>query len=133
MIIRARQEGNTVIFNLEGHLDFETINQFEQSCQRVLVRDSQHRIVVNMESLRFVGSSGISQFVQVLKTINRKECKPKLVSVSSEFEKILRALESSRNPFDIFESEAMGILAFDNPQPEATAVPAQKTKKKGSA
>lgn len=134
MIIRARQEGNTVIFNLEGHLDFETITNFEVSCNRVIEKNSEHRIVVNMQSLRFVGSSGISQFVQVLKTMNRRESKPKLVSVSSEFEKILRALESSRNPFDIFENEAQGILAFDAPQPtESTLTPCPKSKKKGSA
>jgi len=133
MIIRARQEGNTVIFNLEGHLDFETIMQFEQNCQRILNQDSKPRIVVNMETLRFVGSSGISQFVEVLKAINHRDCKPKLVSVSSEFEKILRALETKRNPFDIFESETQGLLAFDAPQPVTEDGAALKPKKKGTA
>jgi len=133
MIIRARQEGNTVIFNLEGHLDFETIVQFEDSCRRILNQDSKPRIVVNMETLRFVGSSGISQFVDVLKTINNRDCKPKLVSVSSEFEKILRALEIKRNPFDIFENETQGLSAFDAPQPTQADAPALKMKKKGTA
>ena len=49
---------------------------------------------------------GINQFVKVLKTINHQTIKPKLVSVSTEFEKILRALETVRNPFDIFENES---------------------------
>ncbi|NBX75519.1 MAG: anti-sigma factor antagonist [Proteobacteria bacterium] len=133
MIIRARQEGNTVIFNLEGHLDFETITQFEHSCRRLLAKDAQPRIVVNMETLRFVGSSGISQFVEVLKTINHRDCRPKLVSVSSEFEKILRALETKRNPFDIFESETQGLLAFDAPQATPDEAPAPKMKKKANA
>lgn len=133
MIIRARQEGNTVIFNLEGHLDFETITQFQENCRRILLQDSLPRIVVNMESLRFVGSSGISQFVEVLKALNHKDCKPKLVSVSSEFEKILRALETTRNPFDIFETEAQGLLAFDAPPTQTDLTPSPKTRKKGTA
>ncbi|NBV51456.1 anti-sigma factor antagonist [bacterium] len=113
MIIRARQEGNTVIFNLEGHLDFETIIEFEQTCTRVLSQGTRPRIIINMQELRFVGSSGINQFVKVLKTINHKDLKPKIVNVSTEFEKILRALQSVRNPFDIFENETQGLLAFD--------------------
>jgi len=116
MIIRARQEENTVIFSLEGHLDFETIVQFEKTCEKVLAHESPPRIIVNMQGLRFVGSSGINQFVKVLKTMNRALQKPKLVSVSSEFEKILRALETVRNPFEIFENETQGLLAFQTPQ-----------------
>lgn len=132
MIIRARQEENTVIFNLEGHLDFETIIQFQETCQRLLTHNTDQRIVVNMEALRFVGSSGINQFVKVLKTINQKNIKPKLVGVSIEFEKILRALETVRNPFDIFENETQGILAFDTPADNSLEA-AAKLKRKGTA
>jgi len=132
MIIRARQEENTVIFNLEGHLDFETIVQFEETCRRLLTSDAVPRIIVNMEALKFVGSSGINQFVKVLKTINHQPTKPKLVCVSTEFEKILRALETVRNPFDIFENEVQGILAFDAPtSPELEKK--DKSKRKGTA
>jgi anti-anti-sigma factor len=132
MIIRARQEGNTVIYNLEGHLDFETIVQFEESCKRVLAQLTDPRIVVNMELLKFVGSSGINQFVKVLKTMNHRDLKPKLVSVSTEFEKILRALETVRNPFDIFENETQGILAFDTLNDALPPAPG-KPKQKGTA
>jgi len=131
MIIRAKQEGNTVVLHLEGHLDFETIIQFEKTCQQVKPHGEATRLIVNMEALRFVGSSGISQFVNVLKSINHKECKPKLVQVSSDFEKILRALQNSRNPFDIFETEAQGISAFDMPPPPPTSPPSKN--KKGHA
>ena len=132
MIIRTRQEENTVIFNLEGHLDFETIVQFEETCRRLLTSDAVPRIIVNMEALKFVGSSGINQFVKVLKTINHQPTKPKLVCVSTEFEKILRALETVRNPFDIFENEVQGILAFDAPtSPELEKK--DKSKRKGTA
>jgi len=128
MIIRAKQEGNTVVINLEGHLDFETIVQFEQTCHKVKSQGTETRLIVNMESLRFVGSSGISQFVNVFKSINHKDSKPKLVQVSSDFEKILRALQNSRNPFDIFETEAQGISAFDMPPPPPVS-PSSKNKK----
>ena len=115
MIIRAKQEGNAVVLQLEGHLDYETIIEFEKTCQKIKTQSSLNQLVVNMESLRFVGSSGISQFVNVLKSINQKDRRPKLVHVSSEFEKILRALQNSRNPFDIFETEAQGLMAFEMP------------------
>lgn len=132
MIIRARQEENIVIFNLEGHLDFETIVKFEETCQKIYSQSTDQRIVVNMEQLRFVGSSGINQFVQVLKDINHRTVKPKLVNVSSEFEKIFRALQTVRHPFDIFENEAQGIVAFDA-SPETLSSENKKNKKKGTA
>ncbi|NBX92314.1 MAG: anti-sigma factor antagonist [Proteobacteria bacterium] len=132
MIIRARQQENVVIFNLEGHLDFETIVKFEETCQKIYSESTQQRVIVNMEQLRFVGSSGINQFVQVLKDINHREVKPKLVNVSSEFEKIFRALQTTRHPFHIFENETQGILAFDG-QSETTPVVTKKSKKKCNA
>lgn len=128
MIIRAKQEGNAVVLQLEGHLDFETIIEFEKTCQKIKTQSSLNQLVVNMESLRFVGSSGISQFVNVLKSINQKDRRPKLVHVSSEFEKILRALQNSRNPFDIFETEAQGLMAFDMP-PTPIGTSGSKNKK----
>lgn len=138
MILRARTDGSIVIFELEGQLDFETTQQFEDACSSVM---TQHggtgRIVFNMERLRFVGSSGINQFIRVLKGFNSGPERPKYCHVSPEFEKLLRAFETARSPFEVFpkESEALAAFASTPPIPMRmkSATTAAKKKKKPQA
>lgn len=113
MILKAKQDGNTVIFELEGQLDFETTLKFQEACTGVLKQSSEQRVVLNMEKLKFVGSSGINQFVQILKEFNHHPTKPKFCKVSSEFSKIFKAYQTTRNPFELFEDEPQAIAAFD--------------------
>ena len=117
MIMRARHERNVVVFELEGHLDFETTQLLEDTCVTVLQKNQSQRIIFNMERLKFVGSSGINQFIRVLKEFNNLPEKPKLCRLSSEFQKMFRAYQTSRNPFEIFEEENEAIAAFDLPAP----------------
>ena len=113
MIMRAKNEGNVIVFELEGHLDFETTQQFEETCLTVLKKSETQRIVFNMKGLKFVGSSGINQFIKVLREFNGLDEKPRLCHLSSEFQKVFRALQPARNPFAIYEDEAQAIVAFD--------------------
>jgi len=115
MIMRAKNQGNVVVFELEGHLDFETTQQLEDTCVNVLRKNESQRIVFNMEKLKFVGSSGINQFIKVLKEFNTLPEKPKLCRVSSEFAMMFKAYQTARNPFEIFDEETLAIESFDHP------------------
>lgn len=112
MVLRAKHEGEVVIFELEGQLDFETTLQFKETCASVLEKSNSRRMVFNLEKLKFVGSSGINQFIRVLKDFNSLAEKPKYCHLSSEFLKIFRALQPSRNPFEIFDTERVAIESF---------------------
>src|SRR4051812_23182949 len=109
MIMRAKQEGDLIVFELEGHLDFETTQQFEETCNALIAKNKSSRVIFNMEKLKFVGSSGINQFIKVLKDFNGLDRKPRLCRLSSEFQKIFRAYQTSRNPFEIHEDEAQAL------------------------
>ncbi len=115
MILRAKQDGNVLLFELEGHLDFETTQQFEGTCTAMIERAPDSRVIFNLEKLRFVGSSGINQFIKIMKTFNGLDTKPRLCYVSSEFEKMFRAYQTTRNPFEIVESEVLARASFDLP------------------
>ena len=128
MIMRAKQDGNVIVFELEGHLDFETTQQFEETCASFIRNSSNEsqtpRVIFNMEKLKFVGSSGINQFIKVLKDFNALDQKPRLCRLSSEFQKIFRAYETSRNPFEIFDDETQAVVSFDlAPAPKRTRKP----------
>ena len=121
MNLIAKQDGNIVIFELEGHLDFETTQRFQEHCKGLYKANKEQRIVLNMEKLRFVGSSGINQFVRILKSFNSQDAKPKFCRVSSDFLKVFRAYQTSRNPFEVFEDEVQAKVAFDLPPPPKRA------------
>ena len=115
MIMRAKQDKNVIIVELEGHLDFETTIQLKDTCAGLMKRNGTGRIVFNMERLKFVGSSGINQFIQVLKSFNTLNEKPRYCRLSVEFQKIFKAFQTTRNPFEVFEDESTAIVSFDLP------------------
>lgn len=115
MIMRAKQDGNVIVFELEGQLDFETTLQMKETCHTLMKKNNTTKVVFNMEKLKFVGSSGINQFIRVLKDFNALEEKPKFCRLSSEFQKVFKAYQTSRNPFEIFEEEAQAVISFDLP------------------
>ncbi len=112
MIMRARQDRNIIVLELEGHLDFETSHQFKETCLNLMKKLSTNQMVFNLAKLKFVGSCGINQFVKVLKEFNNRKDRPKFYGVSSEFTRILRALQAKRNPFEICENETDAIESF---------------------
>ena len=129
MILRARKEADITIFELEGHLDFETTQQFHDKCEALFTDNPACQVVFSMQKLKFVGSTGISQFIGIIKTLNTKKPRPRLCLLSSEFNRMFRASETVRNPFEIFETEAQAILSFTQPvekkprrKPEAEAI-----------
>jgi anti-anti-sigma factor len=115
MILRARKDGNITVFELEGHLDFETTQQFHDKCDAMMSDTPETEVVFNMEKLKFVGSSGINQFITILKRFNTRKPKPRLCKLSTEFHRMFRAYETTRNPFEIFETEGEAITSFTNP------------------
>lgn len=115
MILRARKDGNITVFELEGHLDFETTQQFHDKCDSLMTDAPEHQVVFNLEKLKFVGSSGISQFITILKRFNNRKPKPRLCKLSTEFTRMFRAYETTRNPFEIFETEPAAVASFSTP------------------
>lgn len=116
MIMRARRDGNVIVLALEGHLDFESTHQFKETCFGLMKRANTQRIILNLEKLKFVGSSGINQFIKVLKEFNSKRDRPKMCGVSSEFSRLFRIYQTKRNPFEIYEDEQVAVQSFVLPE-----------------
>lgn len=124
MILRAKNDGELLILELEGQLDFETTLQFHETCTSLIQKKASQKVVFNLEKLKFVGSSGINHFIRIMKDFNSPKFykpKPKLCHLSSEFVRIFRAYQPSRNPFDIFETLPEAVAAFDAPPPKKSS------------
>jgi anti-anti-sigma factor len=109
-----RKEGDNVIVCMEGHLDFETADQMRENLLRLERQAGDNRVIFDLGSLQFVGSSGISAFVQALREFNgRVPTKPRYANVRNEFKRIIAAFDES-GTFEFWDSTDRALKSFDN-------------------
>ena len=110
--------GDTVIVTITGHLSFESQEPLKSNLHRLIDETKTDtvakKVIFNLEDLEFVGSSGISTFVQTLKDFNAKSpVKPRYCNVKSEFQKVIRAFDDDRL-FEFYDDEDRARRSFDN-------------------
>lgn len=101
MKTRIRKTEEAVIVSMDGHLDFETAEPLKHDLEHLinqLETDSiPKKIIFDLEQLEFVGSSGISNFIQALKAFNeRAPERPSYQNVGSEFQRVIRAFDDEQ-------------------------------------
>ncbi|MDR3608787.1 MAG: STAS domain-containing protein [Oligoflexia bacterium] len=117
MKTQIKKIGDTIVVSMDGKLDFETTLPLRESLIR-LVRDAKTdsvatKIIFNLEKLDFVGSSGISSFVQTLKDFNSSSpIKPRYCHVKTEFQKVIQAFDESEG-FAFYENEERAKRSYD--------------------
>lgn len=113
MKTQIKKSGDTIVVEVNGKLDYETQQPFKDHLNK-LIRNSKTdtvptQIVFNLKQLEFVGSSGISNFVQTLKDFNRSSpIKPRYCHVGSEFQKVIRAFDEEEG-FDFYDTEERAL------------------------
>ena len=117
MKTQMKKVGDTIVVSMDGRLDFETSVPLREDLGR-LIRQTQKdtvpkKIIFNLENLDFVGSSGISSFVQALRDFNSVvPVKPRYCHVKSEFQKIIKAFDESA-VFEFYDNEDRARKSFD--------------------
>ena len=109
MKTHIKKAENEIVVTMDGKLDFGTHIPLRDQLHQ-LVRDAKtdstpKKIIFNLEKLEFVGSSGLSTFIQTLKEFNDQfPTPPRYCNVKSEFRKIISAFDDEEI-FQFFESE----------------------------
>lgn len=118
MKTQIEKKGDMVIISFNGKLSFETHLPMRDDLLKlasITNRENQplKKVIFNLEKLDFVGSSGISSFIQVLKEFNAYfPMKPKYCNVKSEFQKIIQALDTEKI-FEFYEDEKRAQNSFN--------------------
>jgi anti-anti-sigma factor len=118
MKTQIKKVGDTIVVTMNGKLDFDTYVPLRESLGRI-VRNAKtdstpKKIIINMENLEFVGSSGISSFIQTLKEFNINiPTKPRYCNVGNEFKRVIRAFDEAEL-FEFYENEERARRSFDN-------------------
>ena len=117
MKTHIKKKGDTVVVSMDGRLDFETHVPLREDLSKLLRNTKTDsvptKIIVNLENLEFVGSSGISSFVQTLKDFTTESpTRPRYCNVRSEFKRIIKAFDEEEL-FEFFENEDRARKSFD--------------------
>jgi anti-anti-sigma factor len=117
MKTQIKKNGDTIVVIMDGRLDFETHVPLREDLIKIMDEartDSiPKKIIFNLEKLEFVGSSGISSFVQTLKEFNTNApTRPRYCHVKSEFRRIIKAFDEEEQ-FEFFDNEDRARRSFD--------------------
>ncbi len=108
--IIKNKEDNLVIIDLAGEVDFASSEPFRKSCIKTL---SQKNIIFNLKNLNFVGSDGLTSFMDTIRDLQKKS-QLKFCYVASEFQKVF-ANDTYMKHIDIYEDEQSATEAFRLP------------------
>ena len=82
------RSGEVTIVQLDGKINYETVDPFRSAVEKY----QGEKIVFNLQNLSFVGSSGITPFIDAIEIIARRHPEGiKLCGVGSEFKKMFAA------------------------------------------
>ncbi len=112
MSLRASvlNQGEITVIALEGKLDFESQDVLRENI--ITLTRQGKKVVVDMEGLNFVGSSGITHFIRSLYELQERGLTvPHLCNVKSEFRKIISAYDINRE-FSIHENRQAAVDGF---------------------
>jgi anti-anti-sigma factor len=117
MKTHIKKNGDTIVVNMNGQVDFETYVPLREDLSKLMnetITDSApKKIIFNFENLEFVGSSGISSFVQTLKEFNANSpTKPRYCNVKSEFRRVIKAFDEG-DLFEFYDNEDRAKKSFD--------------------
>lgn len=90
MEARVDNRGGVYVVSLAGQMDFEGADSLKSQCLRLF---AEKNVVFNLRELMFVGSSGITPFLELLAELQRRNGQRfKICNVNSDF---MRLFESS--------------------------------------
>jgi len=105
---RIIQAHDITVVKLKGFLDFEVAETFRKNCLENL---AGYKVIFNLRELSFVGSSGITPFVDMLIQFSKNsEIPPKFCEMTSEFKRLF--LSSQLSELEIFEDELGAMKSF---------------------
>ena len=107
LIKQIRNDGDNVILDLAGDVDMHSSPALREELLKVVNRGAQV-IVINLQDVEFMDSSGLATLVEALQSTRRKKTTLKLVSLCHRVRSIFEIARLDAI-FEIFDSEAEAL------------------------
>jgi anti-sigma B factor antagonist len=109
--INVRKQGAAQVIKLRGELKLgDPVNQFRQTMEE-LIAAGDHNIVISLDELRFMDSSGIGALMRSFASAKQKGGTIKLVNPTKLVLQTLK-LVSVLNLFEVFTDDATAVASF---------------------
>ncbi|MCB0348016.1 MAG: hypothetical protein KDD37_04235 [Bdellovibrionales bacterium] len=114
MQARIRKSKQIISVDLIGKVDYETLEGFIDLCRHEL---KGNNIVFNLEALSFVGSCGVTNFLNILANLQRVPMtRIKYVCMAKEFVKLFQSMEETKQvPLALYLTEFEAVKSFETP------------------
>ncbi len=110
MEISSKIDGNIAILNLNGRLDLTSANKLKEASREHIGMDNC-KLILNMEKVDFINSSGLGALVSILKDVRNSQGKLRISNLAPYVKEIFDITQLS-NIFDICENEANALENF---------------------
>ena len=110
----VREKDGVTVISVDGHLSFENNEPLKKQLLEMLKnRRRKYRVIFNLQNLNFVGSTGIKDFVKILKDLNKLEPRPRLCGLKREFRWMFNAFQG-RKKFFMYDDENKAFESFES-------------------
>ena len=110
LLISARHQDKTTIFDLSGDIDFASSPKVRDSVLREIRESRTPRVVVNLSQVRYMDSSGVASLVEGLKASRDLGSRFILVGLSTSTRDVLQ-LSRLIKVFEVYDNEEQAMTS----------------------
>jgi len=107
-LLNTKKVGEKLVVYLEGRLDVSVSNEVEEELARLIDNESNLHLVLNMDKVEYMSSSGFRACIATLRKLNAKDGSLKLCNIRPSVKRIFDVIELT-SLFEIYETEAEAL------------------------
>jgi anti-sigma B factor antagonist len=112
MTIEERVVSGITVLDVDGRMSASSPERLLGSAVRALLQRDRKRIVVNMQKVPYIDSTGLAEIVESYHTTTRRGGAFKLVQLTPHVRELL-TVTMLLTVLDVFETEADALASFD--------------------
>jgi stage II sporulation protein AA (anti-sigma F factor antagonist) len=110
-LLKHEVKGDILVVYLEGRLDVSVANEVEETLAELIDKDDHKKVVLNMDGIEYMSSSGFRACISTLRKLNAKEGSLKMCNIKPAVKRIFDVIELT-SLFDIYSSEDEALSSF---------------------
>ena len=107
-MLNTKQSGDKLVVYLEGRLDVSVANEVEEELANLIDKENHKHIILNMEKVEYMSSSGFRACIATLRKLNAREGTLTLCNIRPSVKRIFDVIELT-SLFDISNTEAEAL------------------------
>jgi anti-sigma B factor antagonist len=104
MSLSVKEVGDNLVVYIGGRMDVHLAAEVETEIGRVIQQVRSGSVILNLDDVEYMSSSGLRVFVSLMRTLKDSNRKLKLCNLSNAVRKIFEVVELM-DMFDIYDTE----------------------------